>query len=228
MALNRPAEQIQPPIELTVVDQCQAQRETRAQLCRIALDHRLEPLHERSGRRRLGILPHQLQEQLHAVAGVGFNLVQPQGKFACFLGPAFEVIDFQQAPPGIRTPRLEAQALVPGDLRLLQPPQPEQGFAPPDLQHGSHAKRGTLDAMEVFQRIACPRQGGLLAALGFARGRPIQENLRVQEIGSGVVGVRPQGRLNDRLSLVIPALLGQRDRQVQCWGLTKEVPGRPA
>jgi hypothetical protein len=153
VAFDRRTKQGQASIELTGADQCQAQGQSWCQLSRIALHHRLEDLHERSGRRHLGILPHQLQEQLDAVVGVGLDLVQPQGEPARVFGSALEVIDFQQAPPGIRALRIEAQGLVLGGV--VDPPQPEQSFPPPDREQGPHTGRDFLDAIEVFQRLAC-------------------------------------------------------------------------
>ena len=157
--------------------------------------------------------------------GVGLDLVEAQGEPAGVLGPSLEVVDLEQAPAGLRAVRIEAQGLDPGGLGLVQPPQPEQGLPAPERDQGPHAGRGMVDAVDVRQGVAHRRQRGLAAFILGRRGA-IQEDLGDQEVGRRASGVRPQGRADDRLGLVEPARLGQRDGRLRVRARAEERPGR--
>ena len=72
--------------------------DVRPQVGGVLSGHGLEPLHDRGGCRRLGVLAHQLQQILNLVTPVDLNPVELHGEASGVVGPALEVVCFEQAP----------------------------------------------------------------------------------------------------------------------------------
>src|SRR5262249_32139137 len=152
------------------------QRESGSQPVGIALHHRLKPLNQRPWRRWLGILPDQLQKELHAIVRVRLELVQSQGELASLVAPAFPIMDLQQAPAGGRSCMIAAHTPPPGGASVVQPPKTEEALPPPERKKCAHAGRGILPSVELIQRLARKLRHSC-AALCARRERTIEQDL---------------------------------------------------
>ena len=146
--------------------------------------------------------------------GIGFGPVESQGQATALLLPTLDVVQGQQVPADLRRGRVDPQRLEPGRLGFIKSQQAIQGIAAAKMERDGHRRVPGTDPVEVIQRHLPGWRGAPFVRRG-RWFRPLEDDLREQEVGGVIVGVRRQPRPDLRFGLVQPSVGGQPDRLVQ-------------